>query len=110
MRRKDEQKNTEETSDEPKREKSLTDQWRDAEREAQKTERVAEAARDKANTIAATLAQELIDKHASACVELDGAKYAPKAGATRKMQDGNTKPPKYAFQLVRAKDKALVEI
>lgn len=91
-------------------EKSLTEQWRDAERDAQKAEQAAEAARDKANTLAATLANELIDKHGGACVELDGHKYAPKAGATRKLEGGNFKAPKYSHQLVRTKDKPLVEV
>ena len=93
-----------------KGEKSQTDQWRDAERDAQTKERAAEAARDKANSLATTLAKELIDNHSSACVELDGVKYAPKAGATRALKDGTNKAPKYAHQLVRTKDKSIVDV
>lgn len=93
-----------------KSEKSQTDQWRDAERDAQTKERAAEAARDKANSLATTLAKELIDNHSSACVELDGVKYAPKAGATRVLKDGTSKAPKYAYQLVRTKDKSIVDV
>lgn len=93
-----------------KGEKSQTDQWRDAERDAQTKERAAEVAREKANGLAATLAKELIDNHGGAYVDLDGVKYAPKAGATRKLSDGTSKPPKYAHQLVRTKDKGIVEI
>ena len=79
-----------------KGEKSQTEQWRDAERDAQAKERAAELAREKANSLAAALAKELIDNHSSACVELDGVKYAPKAGATRVLKDGTNKAPKYA--------------
>lgn len=93
-----------------KGEKSQTEQWRDAERDAQAKERAAELAREKANGLAAALAKELIDNHSSACVELDGVKYSPKAGATRELKDGTTKAPRYPFQLVRAKDKGIVEV
>ncbi len=93
-----------------KGEKSQTDQWRDAERDAQAKERAAEAARDKANGLATALAKELIDNHSSACVELDGVKYAPKAGATRILKDGTSKAPKHAHQLVRTKDKSIVDV
>lgn len=93
-----------------KGEKSQTDQWRDAERAAQAAERAAEAARDKANALASSLAKELIDNHGSANVEIDGAKYSPKAGATRALKDGTTKAPKFAYQLVRTKDKGIVEV
>lgn len=93
-----------------KGEKSQTDQWRDAERDAQAKERAAETARDKANSLASSLAKELIDNHGGAYVELDGAKYAPKAGATRNLKDGSTKAPKYPFQLARTKDKGVVEV
>lgn len=93
-----------------KGEKSQTDQWREAEREAQKLERAAEAAREKVNTLASGLAKELIDNHGGSFVELDGCKYAPKAGATRNLKDGTTKAPRYPYQLVRTKDKGTVEV
>ncbi len=93
-----------------KGEKSQTDQWRDAERDAQTKERAAEAARDKANNLATVLAKELIDNHSSSCVELDGVKYAPKAGATRVLKDGTTKAPKYAYQLAKTRDKGVVDV
>jgi hypothetical protein len=93
-----------------KGEKSQTDQWREAERAAQAAERTAESLREKANTLASGLAKELIDNHGGAMVELDGTKYAPKAGATRNLKDGATKAPKFAYQLVRTKDKGTVEV
>ena len=97
-------------SEKTKGEKSQTEQWRDAERDAQAKERAAELAREKANGLAATLAKELIDNHSSACVELDGVKYAPKAGATRVLKDGTSKAPKYAYQLVKTRDKSIVDV
>lgn len=93
-----------------KADKSQTDQWREAERDAQAKERAAEAARDKANALASGLAKELIDNHGGASVELDGAKYSPKAGATRKLNDGTSKAPKFPFQLARTKDKGVVDV
>lgn len=90
--------------------KSRTEEWREAERDAQAKEQAAENARAKANFIASGLASELIEKHGGACVELDGVKYSPKAGATRSMKDGTSKAPRYPFQLVRAKDKGVVEV
>jgi hypothetical protein len=93
-----------------KGDKSQTDQWRDAERAAQAAERTAEALREKANTLASGLAKELIDNHGGAFVELDGVKYAPKAGAVRKLKDDTTKAPRYAYQLVRTKDRGTVEV
>jgi hypothetical protein len=93
-----------------KGEKSQTDQWREAERAAQASERTAEAAREKANTLASGLAKELIDNHGGAFVELDGVKFAPKAGAVRNLKDGTSKAPKFAYQLVRTKDKGTVEV
>lgn len=93
-----------------KGEKSQTDQWRDAERVAQVAEANAEVARSKANFLASDLAKELIDKHGGACVELDGHKFAPKAGATRALKDGTSKAPRYPYQLVRTKDKGVVDV
>jgi hypothetical protein len=93
-----------------KGEKSQTDQWREAERAAISAEAIAEVARNKADLLASELSKELIEKHKSACVELDGVKYSPKAGATRTLKDGTTKAPKYPFQLVRTKDKGVVEV
>jgi hypothetical protein len=93
-----------------KGEKSQTDQWREAERAAQASERTAESLREKATTLASGLAKELIDNHGGAFVELDGVKYAPKAGAVRKLADGTTKAPRYPYQLVRTKDKGTVEV
>lgn len=92
------------------KDKSQTNNWRDDERDAQTKERAAELARAKANASADALASELINNHSGACVELDGVKYQPKAGATRVLKDGTNKAPKYAFQLVRTKDKVLVEV
>jgi hypothetical protein len=103
-------KNTDSESKKPKIEKSQTEQWREAEREAQKLERAAEVAREKANALASPLAGELIANHGGANVELDGVKYAPKAGATRTFKDGTTKAPRYPYQLVRTKDKGVVEV
>jgi hypothetical protein len=102
--------NEKKDSKKSKGEKSQTDQWREAEREAQKLERAAEVAREKANALASPLAGELIANHGGANVELDGVKYTPKAGATRKLKDGTTKGPKHPFQLVRTKDKGVVEV
>lgn len=93
-----------------KGEKSQTDQWRDAERAAWIAEANAESARSKANFLASDLAKELIDKHSGACVELDGHKFAPKAGATRVFKDGTSKAPRYPYQLVRTKDKGVVDV
>lgn len=93
-----------------KGEKSKTEQWREAERAAQAAERAAEEARDKANSLASSLAKELIENHGGANIELDGVKYSPKAGATRKLKDGSVQAPKYEYQLARTKDKGIVEI
>jgi hypothetical protein len=99
-----------ETTKKTKGEKSLTDRWREAERAAKQAEDDAEMARQKANDLGSELAQQLIEKHKGAMVELDGVKYAPKAGATRSMKDGTTKAPKWPYQLARTKDKGIVEV
>lgn len=93
-----------------KGEKSKTEQWRESERAAQVAERAADEAREKANSLASALAKELIDNHGGSSVELDGVKYSPKAGATRKLKDGSMQAPKYEYQLARTKDKGVVEI
>ncbi len=91
-------------------EKSKKDQWRERENAAVAAENVAAEKRHEADQFASDLAQELIEKHGGAPIEIEGVRYAPKKGATRKMADGNFKAPKFPYQLVVYREKTTAEI
>jgi hypothetical protein len=84
--------------------KSDGDQWRDAMRKTLTTKAAYLAAKEESDRRGDGIAKTLIDNHNGAPIDLDGIKYKPKKGTSRKVKgdDGaeTVKAPKYAHILV----------
>lgn len=91
-------------------EKSKKEQWWERKNAAVAAENVAAEKRHEADGLASELAQELIEKHGGATIEIEGVRFAPKKSATRKTADGNFKAPKFPYQLVVYREKTTAEI
>lgn len=106
-----EEKKKDDKSKKNQSEKSQSEKWREAERVALASEKKAAEDRDYANGLASDLAKTLIEQHGGATVELDGTQFSPKKSATRtSKKDGETKAPRFPYQLVTYSAKSSVDI
>lgn len=94
--------------------KSKGDQWREAMRKTLRAKAEFLAAKEESDRLGNDVSKALIDEHKGAPIELDGVKYKPKKGTSRKVtgDDGTVsmKAPKYAYILVCASSLDTVDV